>query len=307
MAAVDSAPAPRESKPRQGRRRQILTPEGVNLPVDLADRGERLGALIIDLVIIVGALLAVYLMAILVLPFSNEFAVALVVLISFSLRSFYFIFFELRSQGRTPGKKLLGLRVIDRKGGPLLPDAVFARNLMREIELFLPISILLAVQFDDGGGWALAFVLVLVSIFALMPFFNKDRLRVGDIVGGTWVVTAPKSILLRDISESTIYWRETRSAEGSFVFTSQQLDAYGIYELQTLEHVIRASGANARQTQAEVCERIRNKIGWTGEVDAVQARVFLESFYAALRARLEANLLLGKRREDKYDSPKRRP
>ena len=306
MAELDGAPARRGSEPGRGPRRQILTPEGVNLPVDLADRGERLGAVIIDLVFIAGALVVVFIAAML-LPFSREFAGALVVLSSFALRSFYFIFFELRSQGRTPGKKLLGLRVIDRRGGPLRPDAVFARNLMREIELFLPISVFLAVQFNDGGGdWAMFFVLVWVSIFALMPYFNKDRLRVGDIVGGTWVVTAPKSVLLRDISERSTYWRDSKLAEDRFAFTSQQLDAYGIYELQTLENVIRGWGGYARQTQIEVCERIRKKIGWTEEVPAVETRVFLESFYAALRARLEANLLLGERREDKYDSPKRR-
>ena len=71
-------------------------------------------------------------------------------LLSFALRSFYFIFFELRWQGATPGKRALGLRVIDRKGGRLKPEAVFARNLMREVEMFLPISLLWVIVV---AGW----------------------------------------------------------------------------------------------------------------------------------------------------------
>ena len=32
-------------------------------------------------------------------------------------------------------------------------------------------------------------------IFALFPFFNKDRLRAGDLIAGSWVDEAPKSRL----------------------------------------------------------------------------------------------------------------
>ena len=44
----------------------------------------------------------------------------------------------MRWRGITPGKRVFGLRVIDRGGGALRADAVIARNLMREIEVFLP-------------------------------------------------------------------------------------------------------------------------------------------------------------------------
>jgi hypothetical protein len=54
------------------------------------------------------------------------------------------------------------------------------------------------------------------------------------------------------------------------------------------------------KTMAAVAERIRGKIGWraaTGETDGD----FLAAYYAALRARLESQLLFGRRRKDKFD------
>jgi Predicted membrane protein/domain len=63
---------------------------------------------------------------------------------AFLLRNLYMIHFELVWRGATPGKRLMGIKVIDRHGGPLLPGAVIARNLTREIEYFLPVGLLSA-------------------------------------------------------------------------------------------------------------------------------------------------------------------
>ena len=291
---------------RQGsdrRRREIITPEGVPLPVDLADRGDRAAAVVIDLIIMFGAIVVLVLLAALGFGgFSmSGWGLAFVLLISFALRSFYFIFFELRWKGSTPGKRILGLRVIDRAGGPLRSDAVFARNLMREVELFIPLSLLAAGDQIGSETWVVLLTLVWVSIFVLMPFFNKDRMRAGDIVGGTWVVTAPKSVLLPDMAKSTTDDTPTHApAPSGYHFTSKQLEVYGIYELQTLENVLRQEGAKAKEAQDAVRKRIQRKIGWT-RADPVDSRQFLEAFYAALRAHLEAKMLLGVRRENKHD------
>ena len=48
-----------------------------------------------------------------------EIAVTLILFIAFIVRNFYSIYFELAWQGATPGKWINGLRVIDRRGGPL--------------------------------------------------------------------------------------------------------------------------------------------------------------------------------------------
>ena len=48
--------------------------------------------------------------------------------------------------------------------------------------------------------------------------------------------------------------------------------------------------------------RIRKKIGWEAPLE-VSDRAFLQSYYAGLRARLEGQLLFGRRRADKFDKP----
>ena len=130
-----------------------------------------------------------------------QWSMSLVVLCSFAIRSFYFIAFELRWQGQTPGKRAMKIRVIDLSGGRLSADAVFARNLMRELELFLPISLMVSNQVSTSGlGNLLTFLWL--GIFVLLPFFNRDRMRAGDMIGGTWVVAAPASILLSDLASA---------------------------------------------------------------------------------------------------------
>ncbi len=283
-----------------GASRRIVTPEGVEITVRLAGRGERAAALIIDLMVIAGVALALglaFVAAISAGGGSGDGWFASVGLLAwFGLRSFYFIALELRWQGKTVGKRVLGLRVIDREGGRLGADAVFARNLMREVEVFIPISLLFADGAVGIDAWVQLCSFAWAAVFVLLPLFNRDRLRAGDIVAGTWVVAAPKAALLPDMAAA-----DRAEAPSPHVFTVEQLDAYGIYELQTLETVLRRDGGEFGATREVVCERIRAKIGWA-EADApVDADRFLEAFYAALRARLENRMLLGHRREDKHD------
>ncbi len=287
----------------EGSRREIITPEGVPLHLDLAQRGERAAAVIIDLLIVFGIIFVpTLLVAVASADFSlSGWGLAFVLLISFAVRSFYFIFFELRWHGTTPGKRALGLRVIDRAGGRLRSDAVFARNLMREVELFIPLSLLASGDQIGSAAWVVVLTLVWTSVFTLMPFFNKDRMRVGDIIGGTWVISAPKSVLLPDMAGAAAGETPRRGAEPSdYVFSKEQLEVYGIYELQTLENVLRQHGPDAGRTQHAVARRIRRKIGWT-QIKPVDSRRFLEAFYAALRAHLETKMLFGVRRKDKHD------
>ena len=128
----------------EGSRRQqrmIVTPEGVPVTVELADHGERLTAFTIGVCIWFLLTLLVYLPLLFVALRKDSalIAVSIVLFIGFVVRNLYFIHFELAWRGATPGKRLVGLRVIDRRGGPLLPSAIVARNLTREVEAFIPL------------------------------------------------------------------------------------------------------------------------------------------------------------------------
>ena len=63
---------------------------------------------------------------------------------------------------------------------------------------------------------------------------TTDHLRAGDLVAGTMVVKAPRRILPPDLA------RDGVADAGAFLFTDDQLDAYGVHELQVLETVLRS-------------------------------------------------------------------
>ena len=290
-------------------RRDIITPEGVAFPVELGSRSERAAAFLIDLLIITACFIGLGLVAAAagLIGFSGSNSgltmwVWIVLLLGwFVVRSFYFALFELRWHGVTPGKRIFRLRVIDRAGGTLSADAVIARNLMREVEVFLPLTLIMVGLGTDMNGLVQLAMLGWMLILTFMPLFNRDRLRVGDMVGGTWVISAPKATLLPDLAETSGQRPASQRVAPAYAFSSEQLDAYGIYELQTLEQVLRQEGPNAPSVREEVAKRIQRKINWTPPDLAVDAQAFLQAFYTAQRGRLEAQVLLGKRRKDKHD------
>ncbi|HEV2747085.1 MAG TPA: RDD family protein [Allosphingosinicella sp.] len=282
--------------PRRGEeatRRVFITPEGVDLSLRLADPGQRLSAFLLDLLIMLGLLIALTVLVALGLASAEEAAaepLAIIWLLGFFLlRNGYFIIMEMGPRAATFGKRALGLRVVSRSGGRLTADALIARNLVREIEIYLPLSFI-GYRTAEGSidGAAAGFGFVWTLIFLFFPFFNRDRLRVGDLLAGTWVINAPKRRLGLDLLADG-------AGQPAYKFTDEQLDAYGVFELQTLEQVLRAANPD---TMGTVAFSIRTKIG------AVQHggdEEFLNAYYDALRLRLERNLLFGRRRADKHD------
>ncbi|MBU2605291.1 MAG: RDD family protein [Alphaproteobacteria bacterium] len=276
--------------------RTLVTPEGAEIRLRLASVAERAGALFIDLAIQWAVMVAMWIAFAYVaagIGFGQmHVAFAFLLVFHFVLRNFYFIFFEIGRKAATPGKRALGLRVASRDGGRLTADAVLARNFMREVEIGLPLQFLF-MGGDQVGAWIALLGLAWSGVFMLFPLFNKDKMRVGDLLAGTWVIKAPKAQLMQDIVSAVT----SPELGARFAFTPQQVDAYGIHELHVLEDVLRQSAPVVKQ---QVAARIRAKVGWdpgTGETDLA----FLEAYYAALRKRLEQRMLLGERKSDKYD------
>ena len=300
MTAADTRPAAPEL-------RRFITPEGVDLRLRIGTAGERAAAFVLDVVFLVFALILLTVCAIFALGALNaatgsqskdNLGSAMLViwlLGAFALRNGYFVMFELTARAATPGKRIMGLRVAARDGGRLTAEAVFARNALREIEFFLPLTFILASGVgaeDPIAGWLILLGLLWTGGFALFPLFNRDRLRIGDFVAGTWVVKSPRERLGIDLLDA-----QGAAASAGFAFTAEQAGAYGIKELHVLEDVLRRKD---KKTLTAVADRIRAKIGWRpreGETDAA----FLAAYYGALRARLETQLLFGRRRKDKFD------
>jgi uncharacterized RDD family membrane protein YckC len=280
------------------RRREIITPEGVSIPVELADYGERLSAFFIDWVIWTVATIAIYLPIILLIGKAGSILIAISValFVGFLIRNLYFVYFEIAWRGATPGKRVVGLRVIDRHGGPLLATSVIARNLTREVEMFLPLGILMSGGRAAGGAvdWEHLSLAIWMLFFAALPAINRDRMRGGDLIAGTMVIALAKRVLSSDLVDGTVH----------FSFTEQQLRAYGAFELQVLEELLRRpDSAEAVRVLDDVCDKICRKITWTAPVPPNQVALFLRDFYTAERAFLEREQLYGKGRADKYAQP----
>ena len=283
------------NRAEQAYQRTLITPEGVDLNLRLADASQRLGAFLIDLVVMVGMLLALFLVMRIILAIFGrggmELGAVIMLLGLFLLRNFYFILQEVGPRAATIGKRATGLRVVARSGERLTADRVIARNLMREIEFYLPFTFVISLLAQGEVDWLLALAgTVWTLIFVFFPLFNRDRMRIGDLLAGTWVVRAPKRDLQGDVGH---VW------EGApqFRFTDAQLDVYGVFELQTLEKVLRDARPEAIMP---VAAAIRRKIGMADDGHGDYA--FLTAYYNAVRQRMERGLLFGKRKLDKYDT-----
>ncbi|QTD55101.1 RDD family protein [Parasphingorhabdus cellanae] len=295
--------------------RVMVSPEGVPLNVTVATAGARAGALTLDIIIILGLILGVTLLGLLILwGFESAFGEGLIleesgplsvvavlwIIAVFLFRNAYFLYFELGDRAATWGKRAVGIRVAARDGGRLTAEAVIARNIIRDIELFLPLMFITSGEAEgtmtDFTAWA-GFLWVLM--FLLFPVFNKDRLRCGDLIAGTWVIQNVKRNLGGVVAPSAeaIADPATGTTTTRYEFSDEDLSVYGEYELQTLESVLRTGTDEALET---VTSSICNKIGW--EPGSGDKRIFLESYYTALRAKLEGGMRFGKRRKDKYSA-----
>ncbi|MDX1996263.1 MAG: RDD family protein [Thermoanaerobaculia bacterium] len=144
--------------------RIVLTPEHVEIRLEPAGLGRRFGAVVIDGLLILGILALSQ--KVFLLFFGAGIGKALQATASFLVIWGYHVFNEVRFQGRTPGKRMLGLRVVDGRGLPLTVQQSFVRNVVRVLD-FLPLL------YGLGGFVAL---------------WDRDHRRLGDLVADTLVV-----------------------------------------------------------------------------------------------------------------------
>ena len=156
----------------------VITAENVAVNYELAGIASRFMALLFDLLVQIG-LLALFGWLFNALGGSafgfGSLFTALGVIVSYLTMFAYALIFEASWQGRTPGKRLFGLRVIRDGGYPLDWTGSAIRNLLRFIDFgLIPIPGFSVALFGAPG---------LVSIF-LSPQYK----RIGDYAAGTLVI-----------------------------------------------------------------------------------------------------------------------
>lgn len=145
---------------------RVETPEYVVFEYELAGVVRRAGAWGIDILVIGALSVSVWVALAFGAALVGEVALALGLVAHFFIQWGYFAGFEWAWRGQTPGKKAMGLRVLEETGVDLGFYPAVVRNLLRVLDS-LPAGYLV------GGA---------VSLFA------NDRQRLGDLLAGTVVV-----------------------------------------------------------------------------------------------------------------------
>jgi len=157
--------------------RRVATPEGIELTLRLAGPVPRALAWMIDFLLRAALVLVVSMLA----AYFGRAGWGLVLIAAFFVEWLLPALFEARWGGQTPGKRLLGIAVLNDDGTPLRWPGALTRNLLRAAD-FLP--------FFYGIG--------LITMLA-----NRDFKRLGDLAAGTVVVyQSPASDLVRRIPEA---------------------------------------------------------------------------------------------------------
>ncbi|MGA7614369.1 MAG: RDD family protein [Thermoanaerobaculia bacterium] len=148
------------------RRREfvVVTPEHVEIRLEPAGLGSRFLALLTDAAIIMS--IAATIGGITAKIAGPGIGMAVLASVSLFLSIAYHIWFETRREGRSPGKKITGLRVVDARGLPIGLEQSLVRNITRTVD-FLP---------------------AFYALGAIVALFDPNGRRFGDLLADTMVI-----------------------------------------------------------------------------------------------------------------------
>jgi len=257
----------------------IDTPELVSIEMPVAGIGSRFIAIVIDYLIWTGLLVVLSIIGAVIVASLSVFGgasanwvIGIVLLLVFLFHWGYFTLFEAFWNGRTPGKKIAKIRVIQQSGRPIGLFESMARNFIRYVD-----------QFPSFYA---------VGVIAM--FVTKQHQRLGDLAAGTLVV--------RDREQETPLWGDS----GSRTFTAAsfaaatappephmlvtlpatQIARLSITDLEVLEGFFARRldmALSVRQSLAErIAAAIRTKSGME-QPAGVSTETFLEATARSLR------------------------
>ena len=267
--------APTRARPSLDATLDVETPEQVVVSYTLAGIGTRGAAALIDLLImfvLTGTLWYVVASIPKFLPALREignggWARAILIIGQFLILWGYFVAFEAIWDGQTPGKRVLGLRVVRNGGGGVDVGASAARNLIRFVD-FLPFG----------------YFVGMVSVIA-----NQRNQRLGDLVAGTIVV---RERLLRHVKA-----RATASAptdDGAVVLATLDDERFAL-----LDRFVAREATLDDASRARIAAALVARLGADVRTDAVAAlRILHQRELVARRSLRPTASTNGARREE---------
>ena len=258
----------------------LFSPEGVRLELAIAGPAPRMIAYAIDLAIM--ALLVIFLL--MTLPIGSALnkwfvtlfhraagsvrpgnpkgqldvqvggvVIAIFLLAQFAIETGYFIFWEMLTTGRSPGKAVVGLRVVRRNGLPIELGSTMVRNLMRIVDL-LPAN----------------YVVGLISML-----LSPSGERLGDHAAGTIVIRLDRPPAAPDIQASM--------NPELLSLTREQLARIGPREIRLIRATLRRLATIPEDRRepllAEVTESLRQRLE-LAELPRSDRREFLRDLLA---------------------------
>jgi uncharacterized RDD family membrane protein YckC len=251
----------------------IETPEQIDLMLEPAGLGARFVAWVVDglwklfalfLLFVVGLIFFGLVNARLSDWFKGYYFAALLLIVGALLMA-YDVYFEVRHNGQTPGKRHQGLRVLRESGGPVDFRCACIRSLLAVADL-LPAFYLLG---------------------ATLILLTRRHQRLGDLAAGTMVIRERAPALLEhdDLVEEL--------ASDQYVFTPEQLSTCTPADRQVLRAFFQRYDELKADARFNVAERLAKLfLGKTGF--QVSAEFDDECFLASLQRDLESWLRQGR-------------
>ena len=215
------------------------TPEGILLELRPAGLSARFYAFLLDWLIRIVIVYAAAIGAV----FMGGFGTAFLLVLYFLLEWFYPVAFELGRSGATPGKTIVGIKVVMDNGLPVTPAASFTRNLLRVAD-FLP--------FLFGAA--------IVSML-----LRQDGKRLGDLAAATVVVHQPQrppKIRLDDVMPVTPVLPLAPSDQAALVALAARAPTLTAERLDELAAIAAAVSGDGGKSGPHVTRRILGVAQW---------------------------------------------
>jgi uncharacterized RDD family membrane protein YckC len=253
----------------------IDTPELVAIEMPLAGIGSRFIALMVDYLIWGSGLLLLSVLAFFLLPAMHAFNVksaqwaeAIVIFAVFLFNWGYFTLFEAFWNGRTPGKRVARIRVMQRSGRSIGLLESMARNLVRYVD---------QIPFFYAVG-------------AITMFSTSQHQRLGDLVAGTLVVRDREadSPLWADAGAGSVASLNGLAQEGraAAIIPGTAIARLTIADLQVLEGFFARRLDMSVETRRALGQQIASALESKMELktpEEVSVETFLESVSRQLR------------------------